>query len=43
MQITDIHFGESDEKDLNNIKIMTDLIKTENPDVVVLTGDIVSG
>jgi len=43
LQITDLHYGEGDSPDENNMKIQTELIKRVKPDVVVVTGDVISG
>ena len=43
LQLTDLHFGKHDEINLSTISAMRKLIKLEKPDLVVLTGDIVSG
>ena len=43
LQITDLHYGEDLWKDENNIKIQGELIERVKPDVVVVTGDVVSG
>ncbi len=43
LQLTDMHFGESNLKDLLTMSLQTFLIKKVNPDFVALTGDEVSG
>ena len=43
LQITDIHYGDSEAKDASTSKLVEDLIKWEKADVAVLTGDMVSG
>ena len=43
LQMTDLHYGESEEKDRKNMEIQEKLLKYTNPDMVVLTGDMVSG
>lgn len=45
IQITDIHYGESDypEQDANTTILMRKLIEWEQPDLAILTGDMVSG
>ena len=43
LQMTDLHYGESEEKDRKNMAIQEKLLKYTNPDMVVLTGDMVSG
>lgn len=43
IQVTDIHYGEDEEKDAATTNLMKSLIHWENPDMAVLTGDMVSG
>lgn len=43
MQMTDLHFGEKERYDTATQKEMEDLMDWEKPDMVVLTGDMVSG
>ena len=43
LQITDLHYGESPLKDSKNMAIQEKLLKYIKPDMVVLTGDMVSG
>jgi predicted MPP superfamily phosphohydrolase len=43
VQFTDIHFGEGDETDAQNQKLITDILEQENPDFVIISGDVVSG
>jgi len=43
LQITDLHYGESEEKDLRNDMIHRKLIEMSKPDLVVITGDSISG
>lgn len=43
VQFTDIHFGESDETDRANEKLIADVLEAEKPDLAVITGDVVSG
>ena len=43
LQITDLHYGDTEEGDDNNVKITEDLIESVKPDVVIVTGDIISG
>ena len=43
LQITDLHYGESLDGDLNNTRLQIELIERVKPDVVVVTGDVVSG
>ena len=43
LQLTDFHYGESEEKDSNNDEIHQILIDLVKPDMVTITGDAVSG
>jgi len=43
MQITDLHYGESEEKDSKTTSLVEKMLLLEKPDLVVLTGDMVSG
>eukprot|EP00347_Sterkiella_histriomuscorum_P010662 403375407 len=43
VQFTDIHFGEWEENDQKSYELMKNVIKWEKPDLVVVTGDAVSG
>ena len=43
LQLTDLHYGEFVDADENNMKIQAELIARVQPDVVVVTGDVVSG
>ena len=43
VQLTDLHFGENDEADANNQRLIRDILDQEKPDLVVVTGDVVSG
>jgi predicted MPP superfamily phosphohydrolase len=43
LQFTDLHFGESQERDKLSLLEQTKLIQLEKPDLVVLSGDAVSG
>jgi hypothetical protein len=38
-----MHFGEHQQSDANNIEIMNKLIEKAKPDLVVVTGDAISG
>ncbi|KAF4993425.1 hypothetical protein FGRMN_6513 [Fusarium graminum] len=40
---SDLHFAEGPEKDAGTAKVMTDIIDTESPDLVVLNGDLING
>ena len=43
IQITDIHYGEDEDKDVATTQEMKQLIDWETPDMAILTGDMVSG
>jgi predicted MPP superfamily phosphohydrolase len=43
VQFTDLHFGETDEDDANNQRLMGEILDSEKPDLVVMTGDLISG
>jgi predicted MPP superfamily phosphohydrolase len=43
VQFTDIHFGESHAKDLENQRLIKDVLDQEQPDLAIVTGDVVSG
>ena len=43
VQFTDIHFGEDDKDDASNQKLMGEILDYEKPDLVIITGDVVSG
>jgi predicted MPP superfamily phosphohydrolase len=43
VQFTDIHFGEDEPDDLDNMRLISDIIEQEKPDLAIITGDIVSG
>lgn len=43
VQFTDIHLGEGEQKDRDTQKLLLDIIAAENPDLVVVTGDVISG
>jgi len=43
LQLTDLHFGESEEKDINTTRVMNRTISEIKPDIVILTGDSISG
>ena len=42
MQITDLHYGEDDVNDTLSTELQTKLVDAEKPDLVVLTGDMLS-
>ena len=41
LQLTDIHYTEDDERDHRTVALMRDLIRREQPDFIVTTGDTV--
>jgi Calcineurin-like phosphoesterase len=43
LQFTDLHYGEGDWQDEKNSNLQKKLIEWEQPDLAVLTGDLVSG
>jgi predicted MPP superfamily phosphohydrolase len=43
IQLTDIHYGETNKWDAQNDQIIGKIIETEKPDFTVVTGDVVSG
>lgn len=43
VQFTDVHFGETDSDDQKNQKLMGEILDKEKPDLVIITGDLVSG
>ena len=43
VQLTDMHIGELDSNDVNTRKIQKIVIETEKPDLIVVSGDAVSG
>lgn len=43
IQFTDLHFEPEDSRSKQPIQVMRDIIEVENPDLVILTGDIVTG
>lgn len=43
MQVTDTHYDHTNPKSDIVIKMFNDVLEIENPDLVVLTGDIVGG
>jgi len=43
LQFTDLHYGEAQNNDFNSAKVQETILKLENPDVVIMTGDSVSG
>ena len=42
VQFTDLHFGEDEQDDNDNLRLMGDILDQENPDFVVVTGDVIS-
>jgi predicted MPP superfamily phosphohydrolase len=43
VQFTDIHFGEDTPDDLDNQRLIADILGQEKPDLAVITGDVISG
>ena len=43
VQFTDIHFGEDEPDDLDNMRLIGDILEQEKPDIAIITGDVVSG
>ena len=43
VQFTDLHFGEGEDLDENSMSVQRTILKAEQPDLVVITGDAVSG
>lgn len=43
MQLTDLHFGENDERDEKTIRMIQDIVRKEDPDFMAITGDLISG
>ena len=43
IQFTDCHFGESSSKDSESINSFVSLLNYENPDLITLSGDFISG
>lgn len=43
MQFTDLHYGENEASDSLAFSLQSQLLDLENPDLVVITGDMVSG
>jgi len=43
LQLTDLHYGEGSYTDQNTQRLQAELIERVQPDVVVVTGDVVSG
>jgi predicted MPP superfamily phosphohydrolase len=45
VQLTDIHFGHSptEEKDLKTQALIRNILEWEKPDLVAVTGDVISG
>jgi predicted MPP superfamily phosphohydrolase len=43
MQVTDLHFGEDEERDGKTIAMIRDIIRKESPDFLAVTGDLISG
>jgi len=43
LQMTDLHYGETDIKDVLSISLTSNLLSFLKPDLTILTGDMVSG
>ncbi len=43
VQLTDVHLGYHEHKDADTQKLISDIIRWESPELVVVTGDIISG
>lgn len=43
LQLTDLHFSRNKETNMMTQKLMENLIVIENPDLVILSGDVISG
>jgi predicted MPP superfamily phosphohydrolase len=43
VQLTDMHMGELESNDINTRKIQKIVLETEKPDLIVVSGDAVSG
>lgn len=43
VQFTDLHYGEGVGKDINSSIVQSTILAAEEPDIVILTGDMVSG
>lgn len=43
LQLTDIHFSDNNDVDKETLKLMRKIIKEENPDFIMITGDTVYG
>jgi len=43
VQFTDIHFGEDEPDDLDNMRLIGDILEQEKPDIAIITGDVISG
>jgi len=43
VQFTDLHYGEGTQKDINSSRVQSIILEAEQPDIVILTGDMVSG
>ena len=43
VQFTDLHMGEADNKDMHSICLMQTIVAEEKPDIVVFSGDQISG
>ena len=43
LQLTDLHYGEDEDQDSKNMIIQEKLLKLTNPDLAIITGDLISG
>lgn len=43
VQFTDIHFGEDEPDDIDNKRLIADILDQEMPDLAIITGDVISG
>ena len=43
MQLTDLHFAEDRNRDLQTISMIREIIRKEDPDFIAITGDLISG
>lgn len=43
LQLTDIHYSDNNQVDLETLKLMRKILKEENPDFIMITGDTVYG
>ena len=43
LQFTDIHFSDNNQVDEETVRLMRKILKEENPDFIMITGDTVYG